>query len=161
MSRLAFVETLGIGIPFRQEKPQETPQPANDVQSLRVSHRFVRTGIDDDGTWEARLAQRYDMRLTKDYVICDLKGYKSGRIGLRWRTESEVDKGKGRVLCGNKRCHISEGLQSYETKFIYEETGIGKLSLVKARLCDECAYKFHYKRTKAARKRQKRTHENG
>ena len=64
-----------------------------DFQLLKEAHRFIREDEDDDGSWESKLAQRYYQRLFKEYVICDLAGYKKGNIGFRWRTEAEVVQG--------------------------------------------------------------------
>merc|ERR1712139_137819 len=88
-------------------------------------------------------------RLFKEYVICDLAGYKKGHIGFRWRTEAEVYQGRGQFHCGHKRCNSKVGLRSFEVDFKYAEAGVQKRALVKVRLCEECAYKLHYKRLKS------------
>jgi len=36
------------------------------------------------------MAVKYYDKLFKEYCIADMSHYKSGRIGLRWRTQSEV-----------------------------------------------------------------------
>jgi len=128
----------------------------SDLQLLRESHRFLRCPEDDDGSWEARLAQRYYDRLFREYVICDLAGYKQGNIGLRWRTEAEVRSGRGQFSCGHRACSSRNGLRSFEVDFKYREAGLKKRTLVKARLCEECAYKLHYRRIRAARRRLRR-----
>merc|ERR1712139_189234 len=92
-------------------------------------------------------------RLFKEYVICDLAGYKKGHIGFRWRTEAEVYQGRGQFHCGHKRCNSKVGLRSFEVDFKYHEAGVDKRALVKVRLCEECAYKLHYRRLKAERRR--------
>jgi len=129
----------------------------NDLQLLRESHRFLRTEEDDDGSWEAGLAQRYYARLFREYVICDLAGYRKGQVGFRWRTEAEVVRGRGQLSCGHKPCESKLGLRSYEVDFKYVEAGDKKRALVKVRLCEACAFKLHYRRIKAARKRQRRS----
>lgn len=128
----------------------------SDFQLLRESHRFLRDDEDDDGTWESRLAERYYDRLFKEYVICDLSGFKKGRIGFRWRTEAEVLQGKGQFRCGHKQCECQTGLRSFEVDFKYTEAGRDRRALVKARLCEECAYKLHYRRLKAERKKRRK-----
>mgnify|MGYP003692569863 FL=1 len=40
--------------------------------------------------WETRMAVKYYDKLFKEYCIADMSHYKSGRIGLRWRSQSEV-----------------------------------------------------------------------
>jgi len=129
--------------------------PKNDLQLLRESHRFLRSDGDEDGSWEAKLARKYYDRLFREYVLCDLTGYKAGRVGFRWRTESEVIQGKGQFWCGRKRCDSRQRLQSYEVDFKYVEAGEGKRALVKVRLCERCAYKLHYRRLRRVRKRRK------
>lgn len=128
----------------------------SDFQLLAESHRFLRAATDDDGSWEARLALRYYERLFKEYVICDLAGYKQGEVGLRWRTEAEVLQGRGQFSCGHRRCKATSGLQSYEVDFKYKEAGLKKRALVKARLCEDCAYKLHYRKIRAERRRRRR-----
>jgi hypothetical protein len=46
--------------------------------------------------------------------------YKTGKMGLRWRTEKEVMTGKGQFMCGSKHCDEKEGLASYEACIIRE-----------------------------------------
>lgn len=134
---------------------QSTAPYKNDLQLLQENHRFLRTGKDDDGSWEAQLARRYYDRLFKEYVICDLTSYKTGDVGFRWRTESEVVQGKGQFFCGHRKCSSKLGLQSYEVYFKYHEAGEKRRALVKARLCQACAYKLHYRRLKEEKKRHK------
>lgn len=137
--------------------PKSTAPPKTDLQLLREAHRFLRTEVDDDGSWESKLAQKYYQRLFKEYVICDLAGYKKGNIGFRWRTEAEVVQGRGQFQCGHKRCNSKVGLRSYEVDFKYHEAGEDKRALVKVRLCEECAYRLHYRRLKAERRRQRKS----
>lgn len=132
------------------------PPAKSDLQLLQEAHRFLRTPADDDGSWEARLARRYYDKLFKEYVVCDLAGYRQGNVGFRWRTEAEVVQGKGQFHCGHKPCHSKIGLRSYEVDFKYVEAGERRRALVKARLCEDCAYKLHYKRLKAEQRRDKR-----
>jgi len=115
----------------------------------------LRTDADEDGSWEARLARRYYERLFREYVISDLAGYRTGCVGFRWRTEAEVVQGKGQFYCGHRPCSSKLGLRSYEVDFKYREASESKRALVKARLCERCAYKLHYKRLKAERKRSR------
>lgn len=77
----------------------------------------------------------------------DLKHYKSGNIGLRWRTEPECISGKGQVgvvaysgltlmpsitqfVCGNRKCSETEALQTIEVPFQYVEQDEEKAALV-------------------------------
>eukprot|EP00746_Dinoflagellata_sp_MGD_P166236 gnl/MRDRNA2_/MRDRNA2_95989_c0_seq1.p1 gnl/MRDRNA2_/MRDRNA2_95989_c0~~gnl/MRDRNA2_/MRDRNA2_95989_c0_seq1.p1 ORF type:complete len:335 (-),score=93.53 gnl/MRDRNA2_/MRDRNA2_95989_c0_seq1:61-1065(-) len=128
----------------------------SDWQHLKEAHRFLRSEQDDDGTWEAKIAKRYYDRLFKEYVVCELAGYKKGQIGFRWRTEPEVYQGKGQFRCAQKRCESKLGLRSYEVDFKYQEAGQNKRCLVKVRLCEKCAYKLHYRKLKAERKEEKK-----
>jgi hypothetical protein len=130
--------------------------PRTDLDVLRASHRFLREADDDDGSWEAKLAQRYYDRLYREYVICDLADYRKGGVGFRWRTEVEVVQGRGQFQCGHRACTAKTGLRSYEVDFKYREAGKSKRALVKVRLCEACAYKLHYRRLKAERARARR-----
>ncbi|CAK0818337.1 unnamed protein product [Prorocentrum cordatum] len=132
-----------------------------DLVLLQESHRFLRSAEDDDGSWEAKLAGRYYERLFKEYVICDLAGYKTGDVGFRWRTEREVVQGKGQFFCGQRRCEGREGLRSYEVDFRYREAGQKKRALVKARLCEPCAYRLHYRRLRKRHRRPGAAPEEG
>lgn len=128
----------------------------SDYQYLKEAHRFLRTEKDDDGSWESKLAKKYYDRLFREYVICELAGYKKGQIGFRWRTEHELYAGKGQFRCAQKRCESKLGLRSYEVDFKYVEAGENKRCLVKVRLCENCAYKLHYRKLKAERKEAKK-----
>lgn len=142
--------------------PKTHAAPKTDMDLLREAHRFLREEEDEDGSWEARLAQKYYRRLFREYVICDLAGYKKGHVGFRWRTEAEVVQGRGQFQCAHKRCESKSGLQSFEVDFKYSEAGKAKRALVKVRLCEPCAYKLHYRRLKAERRRRrKHKHKKG
>ncbi|OBZ72433.1 Protein FRA10AC1 [Grifola frondosa] len=70
---------------------------------LQASHRFIRHRTNDemsegDQLWGERLAENYYSSLYREYAVCDLKHYKSGNFALRWRTESEVISGEGRMI---------------------------------------------------------------
>ncbi|CAE7206588.1 FRA10AC1 [Symbiodinium pilosum] len=132
----------------------------SDYDILKENHKFLRTEDADDGSWESRLARRYYDRLFKEYVICDLSGYREGRVGFRWRTEGEVLQGRGQFTCGHKHCHAKDMLKSYEVDFKYVEER-RKRALVKVRLCQDCAFKLHYRRIKKARKRRRREAQTG
>lgn len=96
--------------------------------------RFVLRDEDVSGmanTWETRMAVKYYSRLYKEYCICDVTHYREGRIGLRWRTESEVVCGKGQFTCAAKGCDNTNALHSYELNFKYIEHGDTKNELVK------------------------------
>ena len=126
----------------------------SDYDILKENHQFLRGSEADDVSWESRLARRYYDRLFKEYVICDLTGYRDGRVGFRWRTETEVLNGRGQFSCGHKHCFVRNELKSYEVDFAYVEER-QKRALVKVRLCQDCAFKLHYRRLKKARKRRK------
>ncbi|KAL7083590.1 hypothetical protein ACP275_14G173500 [Erythranthe tilingii] len=120
-----------------------------DQDTLREGYRFIRSEEDDmNPSWEQRLVKRYYDKLFKEYCIADMSHYKTGKIGLRWRTEKEVISGKGQFACGNKHCHEVEGLASYEVNFSYFEAGENKQALVKLVACERCAEKLYYKKQK-------------
>jgi protein FRA10AC1 len=116
--------------------------------SLSFFGRFVRSELDQDSTWEQRVAKKYYDKLFKEYAICELKYYKEGKIALRWRTEKEVMAGKGQFICASTRCESTTALKSWEVNFGYMEDGEKKNELVKVRLCEGCSDKLNYKTKK-------------
>lgn len=95
-----------------------------DADTLRDHHQFIRDDggfVSDEAPWGERLAARYYSKLLKEYAVCELSGYREGRVGLRWRTEQEVVVGKGQFECGSLACGAMQGLQSYEVPFKYVE----------------------------------------
>lgn len=122
-----------------------------DLAALKDGHRFIRSAKDDaEDSWEVRLAKRYYARLYKEYGIADLSRYKEGKVGLRWRTQSEVVSGKGQFSCGARGCEERRGLASFEVPFGYEEAGERKQALVKVRVCPEHAYQLNYRKNRDA-----------
>ncbi|XP_073038461.1 uncharacterized protein [Primulina eburnea] len=120
-----------------------------DLDTLREGYRFIRTEEDDmNPSWEQRLVKRYYDKLFKEYCIADMSHYKTGKIGLRWRTEKEVISGKGQFVCGNKHCDRKDNLSSYEVNFSYIEAGENKQALVKLVACERCAEKLLHKKMK-------------
>lgn len=84
----------------------------------------------------------------QDGFIVRGRHYKEGRVGMRWRVESEVIAGKGQFICGSVSCTSRDMLHSYEVPFSYREGGTPKQALVKVRVCPECCYRLHYKKGK-------------
>ncbi|KAM6570631.1 hypothetical protein CsatB_018616 [Cannabis sativa] len=144
---------------YGKEKPSNIRLPIKtDQDTLREGYRFIRSEEDDmDTSWEQRLVKRYYDKLFKEYCLADMSHYKTGKIGLRWRTEKEVVSGKGQFICGNKHCDEKEGLASYEARvnFSYFEAGENKQALVKLVTCERCAEKLHYKKRKEKEKSEK------
>ncbi|XP_004306537.1 PREDICTED: protein FRA10AC1 [Fragaria vesca subsp. vesca] len=132
------------------EKSSHVKLPVKtDQDTLREGYRFIRSEEDDmDTSWEQRLVKRYYDKLFKEYCIADMSHYKSGKIGLRWRTEKEVVSGKGQFICGSKHCDKKDALASYEVNFSYYEAGENKQALIKLVTCERCSKKLHYKRRK-------------
>ncbi|KAJ0810020.1 putative folate-sensitive fragile site protein Fra10Ac1 [Helianthus annuus] len=133
-----------------------------DQDTLRDGYRFIRSEEDDmDTSWEQRLVKRYYDKLFKEYCIADMSQYKTGKVGLRWRTEKEVISGKGQFVCGNKHCNEKEGLASYEASvnFAYFEAGENKQALVKLVTCERCAKKLLYRKLKEKENEQEKKRE--
>ncbi|KAJ3314282.1 hypothetical protein HDV04_000648 [Boothiomyces sp. JEL0838] len=120
-----------------------------EVQILKKNHQFLRD--EEAETWEERLAEKYYSKLFKEYCLGDFSRYKTGAIGLRWRTEKECISGKGQFICGNLNCENDE-LKSWEVNFAYMEKGEKKNALVKIRLCPECSDCLNYKKLKDSKK---------
>ncbi|CAA0806948.1 Unknown protein [Striga hermonthica] len=138
-----------VGYYGKQKSTEATLPVKTDQDTLREGYRFIRTEEDDmNPSWEQRLVKRYYDKLFKEYCIADMSQYKTGKIGLRWRTEKEVMSGKGQFECGNKHCNRKDGLSSYEVNFSYFEAGDNKQALVKLVACERCATKLYYKKRK-------------
>ncbi|KAI6239007.1 hypothetical protein M3Y99_00632400 [Aphelenchoides fujianensis] len=114
---------------------------------LQENHRFL-WGAEDLSdaakNWDKSLAKRYYDKLFKEYCIADLTHFERNKIGLRWRTEAEVTKGKGQFVCGSKHCDVRKKLTTWEVNFSYVEHGEHKNALVKLRLCKECSLKLNF-----------------
>ncbi|KAG8905942.1 hypothetical protein FRB99_007947 [Tulasnella sp. 403] len=131
-----------------------------DFDVLKKAHRFLRPDDEDTSnlSYEDSVALKYYRNLFKEFAICDLKHYKSGNLGLRWRTDEEVVSGAGQFTCGNSRCayHDPEGLKAHdmpplitlELPFGYAELGEAKSAVVKVVLCSRCKKKLTWKRDK-------------
>ena len=98
---------------------------ARTAAIFAAHHEFVRDDARDGASkrWETRMARRYYDELHKEYAICDLSRWRDGAVGLRWRTEAEVLRGKGERTCAARGCDAADGLRSYELPFDYEERG--------------------------------------
>ncbi|XP_052874076.1 uncharacterized protein LOC108467465 isoform X2 [Gossypium arboreum] len=141
---------------YGKEKSTDVKLPIKtDHDTLREGYRFIRSEEDDmNHSWEQKLVKRYYDKLFKEYCIADMSQYKSGKIGLRWRTEKEVI--SGQFICGNKHCNEKDGLASYEVNFSYFEAGENKQALVKVVTCERCAEKLHYKKRKEKEKEKEK-----
>lgn len=134
------------------------------------------------------LATKYYNTLFREYAICNLKHARSGKVGLRWRSEAEVLSGIGHLTCSSLRCEhhqplpelaarfeddpdsetplVQVRLGEYEVPFVYEERGERKECLVKVVLCEEDGRRLVRGRRKAkeekeARDREKESTEDG
>jgi len=106
------------------------------------------------GVVDVRLANRYFSKLFREYCIADMAMFKERKIGLRWRSETEVLTGKGQFCCANRYCNSCSCLESYEVHFHYMEACDVKKVLVKLRVCESCAVKLNYGSTTAKNKRR-------
>ncbi|CAD2109744.1 conserved protein, unknown function [Plasmodium vinckei] len=134
------------------EKNKNTDcQYLTDYDILKKKYKFIH----DVSNEKNSLLQNYYSSICNKYVICDLSKYKEGKIGLRWRTEEEIVKGKGHIICSSKKCDNTD-LNTYEFLFQYVEEGIEKKTNVKVRACMDCAYKLHYRKIKKYLKKKKK-----
>ena len=144
-----------------------------DLDELKKHHRFLREDDDDDddkkeeeetrarrGRGEEeeamlsllnegeRVAKKYEGKLFKEYAIPDLSRWDTQGVGLRWRTEKEVARGKGVDICGEKRCSERKNLSTFELNFRYKEGGRGEVknALVKVVVCPACEEKMNRSR---------------
>ena len=143
-----------------------------DLDELKKHHRFLREDDDDDKKKEEetgtrrgrgeeeeakmslllnegeRVAKKYEGKLFKEYAIPDLSRWDTQGVGLRWRTEKEVARGKGVDICGEKRCSERRNLGTFELNFRYKEGGKGEVknALVKVVVCPTCEEKMNRSR---------------
>jgi len=141
-----------------------------DLDELKKHHRFLREEEEEEEKFvktggrggggrkneeeEAmllnegeRVAMKYEEKLFKEYAIPDLSRCDEG-VGLRWRTEKEVARGKGVDICGEKSCSERKNLGTFELNFRYKERGEVKNALVKVVVCPVCEEKLHRSRRK-------------
>ena len=126
----------------------------SDMDVLRKEYKFIENDT-YRSEWGRKLVVAYCERLYKEYALVDLSRYKLGQVGMRWRVETEVAKGKGHFTCGGlPTCATpTDGLTTLEVPFAYKEAGERKDALVKVRLCRLCRYKLEYKRNEEKRER--------
>ena len=60
------------------------------------------------------LAKKYYDQLFKTYCVADLRHFDRNKIGMRWRTETEVKHGKGQFVCGATDCSTQKRLSTWE-----------------------------------------------
>lgn len=139
--------------------PREWRLAKTDMDVFEETFEFVRSLEADEALKSdanVRMARKYYDELSKEYVLADLKHYKDGRVGFRWRSRRELEAGKGHFDCGNLICEEIKHLRNYEVHFKYKERGVAKEALVKVRLCPRCAFKLHYKTFKRRKRRKAR-----
>ncbi|GAA5937377.1 FRA10AC1 family protein [Sporobolomyces koalae] len=167
-----------------QRKPRPRPRTKTELDVLKERHQFVRSSDVDPSklSWEDQLAAKYYDSLFKEFAIVNLKHWRSGQIGLRWRTEDEVLSGIGHLTCASMRCDfhqpsprvvasleeehggvidpestvplVETRLEEAEMNFGYVEEGTKKNTLVKVVLCRECGKKLRRGRAKAKEERE-------
>lgn len=104
-------------------------------------HEFIRSGKEAHER-DAIQAKKYWDQLHKEYALADLSRWRERKVGLRWRTETEVLSGKGQFQCAALDCDGVIALHSFELPFRYLEHSIQKEALVKVRVCGTCAPKL-------------------
>lgn len=145
-----LINTYVLSVPGAK-LARDTSRDRTDWDVLRQHHRFLWTpsdlaeDTDSALSWQKRLAKRYYDKLFKEYCVCDLTYYKLNKVALRWRTDKEVVEGKGQFRCGDKHCHDTSGLRSWEVNFCYVEHGESRSCLVKLRLCAGCSRKLNHR----------------
>ena len=157
----------------REERSSGGETTTTDLDELKKHHRFLREDDDDDDKKEEeetgtrrgrgeeeeakmslllnegeRVAKKYEGKLFKEYAIPDLSRWDTQGVGLRWRTEKEVARGKGVDICGEKRCSERKNLSTFELNFRYKEGGRGEVknALVKVVVCPACEEKMNRSR---------------
>ncbi|KAH9710176.1 Folate-sensitive fragile site protein [Citrus sinensis] len=122
----------------REERKQQYQAQIRGLNAYDRHNKFLKDYVAFYGK-EKPMSLKLPVKTDQDtlregfrYCIADMLHYKSGKIGLRWRTEKEVIAGKGHQV----------------VNFTYVEAGENKQALVKLVTCERCAEKLHYKRRK-------------
>lgn len=100
----------------KKRKVSSIVSPA-DYAELERHHRFLPTTPTASSTWQERMVHRYHEHLYKDYVLADLTRASHKQVGLRWRTQTEVEAGKGSESCGNKHCPSHQQVTTMDGEF--------------------------------------------
>ena len=74
-----------------------------DHEELRKHYTFLPSDDKSNKTWQDRMVNHYHSHLYKEYVLADMSRAPL-QLGLRWRTQEEVQNGRGHATCGNKHC---------------------------------------------------------
>eukprot|EP01029_Cantina_marsupialis_P029018 TRINITY_DN778398_c0_g1_i1.p1 TRINITY_DN778398_c0_g1~~TRINITY_DN778398_c0_g1_i1.p1 ORF type:complete len:271 (-),score=76.13 TRINITY_DN778398_c0_g1_i1:576-1388(-) len=145
--------------------PNITPEPEGKsyAEIIHERNQFIRPVGEKEEVldYDDLVAKRFHDKLFKTFALADLSLFKKGKIGLRWRSQKEVEESKGTKICGAIGCGNVEGLKDYELLFNYVEHGENKSTMVKVRVCPFCAPKLNYKRMKEKERehhRRKRRH---
>ncbi|CRG98472.1 conserved protein, unknown function [Plasmodium relictum] len=135
----------------KEKNKNNNEQYLNDYDILKKKYNFIHDASNEKNS----LLQNYYNSICNKYVICDLTRYREAKIGLRWRTEEEIIKGKGHIICSSKKCNNTD-LKTYEFLFEYIEGGEKKETNVNVRACMDCAYKLHYRKIKEYLKKKEK-----
>ncbi|GAX28891.1 protein FRA10AC1 [Fistulifera solaris] len=74
-----------------------------DRAALEEHYEFIPSENKNEmSSWQQRMVQHYHQHLYKEYALADFT--RKPQLGLRWRTKTEVESGRGSVTCGNKHC---------------------------------------------------------
>eukprot|EP00527_Entomoneis_sp_CCMP2396_P007900 CAMPEP_0198149560 /NCGR_PEP_ID=MMETSP1443-20131203/47208_1 /TAXON_ID=186043 /ORGANISM="Entomoneis sp., Strain CCMP2396" /LENGTH=106 /DNA_ID=CAMNT_0043814641 /DNA_START=126 /DNA_END=446 /DNA_ORIENTATION=+ len=78
---------------------------SEDHNELKKNFTFLPNREEQSKTWQGRMVLKYHAQLYKDYVLANTtRVFSHKQLGLRWRTEKEVQEGKGSTTCGNLQC---------------------------------------------------------
>ncbi|KAI5818267.1 folate-sensitive fragile site protein Fra10Ac1-domain-containing protein [Pyronema omphalodes] len=107
-------------------KASEASTSTHENNNTRKANNSTST----TSTYETTLTSTYDSTLYKEYVLISLSHYKSGKVAMRWRIETEVKTGKGSEICAELECSRKQEVER-EVLFCYREFGEEKEALVK------------------------------
>lgn len=151
----------GRGQDSSSSKPAD-PESSNkclktDLDVAKETYRFIRSDEDDEklGHYERKLARKYYDKLYRSIVLVKFDE-RTGKVGMRWRSEKEVLAGKGDVTCGDTSCKKSGDLQTFEVNFGYVENREKKNALVKVKLCRACAPMLQSSSSSSSKKKKRK-----
>ena len=164
LERDYYLKGRGRGRGSSSSKPADSESNKclkTDLDVAKETYRFIRSDEDDEklGHYERKLARKYYDKLYRSIVLVKFDE-RTGKVGMRWRSEKEVLAGKGDVTCGDTSCKKSGDLQTFEVNFGYVENREKKNALVKVKLCRACAPMLQSSSSSSSKKK-KRKHSGG
>ena len=105
----------------RKKRKVSTAVTDQDRDTLAGAYTFLPQAETQRTSWAGRMVLQYHSHLYKDVVLANMTRVKERQLGLRWRTATEVQSGRGTDTCGNLHCpsvveHPTPGMQEASSR---------------------------------------------